>query len=186
MDLEQEVNFDLDNEDYQSSVPDPLAPDPSLCPVLKDYKGEVKFTGNPGQSEDDLWSNICTLNPDRREDEGVIYNPELIGIDISNVRSWRSEFDCFGYLISLGYDKRGYMFALHLEPDGDIVIMAGCRYFSFDEAREHWVENPDALAKVDLGEKIARELGWIVLEPNITAGELACETTPTTTIIDFN
>ena len=51
-----------------------------------------------------------------------------------------------GY-VCLGYDPRGYHFRAVAYPRG-WQITAGCRNFTVAEAKHHWAENPDALARV--------------------------------------
>ena len=48
-----------------------------------------------------------------------------------------------------GWDRRGYHFRAVIKGDG-IEITAGCRCFNLAQAREHWANNPDALARVNL------------------------------------
>ena len=52
-------------------------------------------------------------------------------------------------VICAGTDPRGYRFTGHAAADG-CRVLAGCRWFTLAEAREHWANNPDALARVAL------------------------------------
>lgn len=149
-------------------------------PKLYDYKGELKFEGKAGDSEFELWDQVSTLNPDRDYDERVLYNPTVAGIRLDNIERWRIEFDRSNDLISLGFDSRGYLFVLGRDEKDGLVIMAGCRYFDFKDARGHWYDNDEALAKIDLAEKIATELGWT----QVNVGELACEIIPSTIVLN--
>ena len=51
-----------------------------------------------------------------------------------------------GYLC-LGWDPRGYHFRA-IQFDNVWHITAGCRNFTLDEARIHWTNNRDALARL--------------------------------------
>ena len=51
--------------------------------------------------------------------------------------------------ICAGTDPRGYRFVGIAHPDGP-RIAAGCRWFTVAEARDHWANNRDALARVAL------------------------------------
>jgi hypothetical protein len=53
-----------------------------------------------------------------------------------------------------GFDSRFRQFVA-VQAAGGWRIIAGCRNLSFEEARDHWAENPEALALV---EKLAREI----------------------------
>ena len=52
-----------------------------------------------------------------------------------------------------GCDPREYRF-LGLRLEEGVIVAAGCRWLTLSESREHWTNNPDALARV---ERIA---GW--------------------------
>lgn len=62
-------------------------------------------------------------------------------------------------LIDAGQDSRGYRF-VGVPTDG-VRILAGYRWFTVTEAREHWSGNPEALAKASLIEAEAARRGWI-------------------------
>ena len=62
-------------------------------------------------------------------------------------------------LIDAGQESRGYRF-VGVPTDG-VRILAGCRWFTVTEAREHWRGNPEALAKASLIEAEAARRGWI-------------------------
>ncbi len=74
---------------------------------------------------------------------------------------------CGTNVIDAGQDQRGYRFvARNGKPP---MIVAGCRWFTFAEAREHWGaanydSGPDVQAecqaKLDLLETVARARGW--------------------------
>ena len=53
-----------------------------------------------------------------------------------------------GYLC-LGWDPRGYHFRA-IQFDNVWHITAGCRNFTLDEARIHWTNNRDALARLSI------------------------------------
>lgn len=52
--------------------------------------------------------------------------------------------------ICAGYDPRGFRFTGHAIANGELRILAGCRWFTMREAVEHWQSNGDALARVDV------------------------------------
>lgn len=56
---------------------------------------------------------------------------------------------CIG-VVDAGSDDRGYRF-LGFKFQGDWMIKAGCRWFTYNDAVSHWRmrENPDALARVE-------------------------------------
>jgi hypothetical protein len=57
--------------------------------------------------------------------------------------NWR-DGDWFGgtrLLVRLGFDLRGYAFMLNLFKGKDVVISAGCRHFTLDDARAHWLSD---------------------------------------------
>ena len=62
-------------------------------------------------------------------------------------------------LIDAGQDSRGYRFIG--VPTNGLHIMAGCRWFTLDEAREHWQDNPEAGNKVAAIAAEADRRGWI-------------------------
>jgi uncharacterized protein YjbI with pentapeptide repeats len=68
-------------------------------------------------------------------------------------------------LVSLGFDHRGYHFFLYYENDR-CVIRAGCRIFNVDDARRHWANKPEVLARLDLAEAIAKNRGWNLRKEN--------------------
>jgi uncharacterized protein YjbI with pentapeptide repeats len=51
-------------------------------------------------------------------------------------------------IICAGYDRRGYRFIGVKQNDVPWRVLAGCRWFEPDEAREHWRDNKDALARL--------------------------------------
>jgi hypothetical protein len=63
----------------------------------------------------------------------------------------------------------GYMFGIApTKTKGAPAIMAGCRYFTIAEAREHWTRTrggtprgDESLALVDHLERMARIAGWL-------------------------
>jgi uncharacterized protein YjbI with pentapeptide repeats len=55
-----------------------------------------------------------------------------------------------GY-IDLGTDTRGYHFRAIWFPDKETwQVTAGCRNFTLAEARAHWINNPEALARLSI------------------------------------
>lgn len=119
--------------------------------------------------------------------------------------------------IELGMDNRGWIFnAIRNTNDYPeshcIRILAGCRNFRLEKAKEHWKDNPEVYPRILMAEAIAIHRGWLpkqdfrtkireilqetpleeliqyasrlgiaaeILEPQVGAGELACEKTPT-------
>mgnify|MGYP000008580045 CR=1 FL=1 len=69
--------------------------------------------------------------------------------------------------IHAGFDSRGYAF-IGVQMRGSIMINAGCRWFSLDEAKAHWkgrhLDDPtlhaDCLARVKFIRKMAEIQGW--------------------------
>jgi len=78
---------------------------------------------------------------------------DLGGTDLRNAYLMRAN------LIDAGQDSRGYRF-VGVPTDG-LRIAAGCRWFTLNEAQEHWANSPDALARVELIAAEARRRGWI-------------------------
>ena len=69
--------------------------------------------------------------------------------------------------ITVATRSDGYTFLIAVTPDGPRII-AGCRYFTFDEARAHWTETrggtqlgEESLALVDHLERMAKICGFI-------------------------
>ena len=61
-------------------------------------------------------------------------------------------------LIDAGQEYRGYRF-VGVPQDNEIMISAGCRWFTLAEALEHWKDNPEALAKVRMIQAVAEIRG---------------------------
>lgn len=85
--------------------------------------------------------------------------------------------------IELGMDNRGWLFTAIQNrndyPESESIrILAGCRNFGLKKAKEHWKDNPEVYPRILMAEAIATHRGWID-EPQVDAGELACEKTPT-------
>lgn len=59
-------------------------------------------------------------------------------------------------LVDAGQDARGYRFVGVPTGDGPRVL-AGCRWFTVNEALDHWGQNPDATARVMLIDKLMGE-----------------------------
>lgn len=84
--------------------------------------------------------------------------------------------------IELGIDDRGWAF-IAIRNTNDypeshcIRILAGCRNFSLEQAKEHWKDNPEVYPRILMAEQIAIHRGWIK--------ELACEINPTIAIHDW-
>jgi uncharacterized protein YjbI with pentapeptide repeats len=51
-------------------------------------------------------------------------------------------------IICAGYDTRGYRFLGVKQDDVPWHVLAGCRWFAPNKAREHWRNNKDALARL--------------------------------------
>lgn len=68
-----------------------------------------------------------------------------------------------------GFRSDGHAFFAVKEPDGRIMLRAGCRYFTFDEARSHWGDKDyrdarlgaESLAITDHLERMAKIAGWL-------------------------
>ena len=61
----------------------------------------------------------------------------------------------------------GYLFTCYPQKDGPIVIAAGCRFFTFEQAREHWTKTragtplgDESLLLVNHLEAMAKIQGW--------------------------
>jgi uncharacterized protein YjbI with pentapeptide repeats len=52
-------------------------------------------------------------------------------------------------IVYLGTDPRGYRF-VGVQHDDGWRISAGCRWFTIDEAKIHWANNSDALARINI------------------------------------
>ena len=92
--------------------------------------------------------------------------------------------------IELGMDNRGWSFVAIRNtndyPESHCIrILAGCRNFSLEQAKEHWKDNPEVYPRILMAEQIAIHRGWIKIEPQVDAGELACERVPTVVIHDW-
>ena len=124
-------------------------------------------------------------------------------------------------VIQLGDDNRGWFFTAILNrndyPESHCIrILAGCRNFGLEQAKEHWKDNPEVYPRVLMAEQIAIHRGWLpkpnfrtkireilqetpldelmqyaselgiaaeILEPQVDAGELACEKTSALAIL---
>lgn len=71
-------------------------------------------------------------------------------------------------LIIGGQRSDGYRFLAYREKDGRVFIRAGCRYFTLDDARDHWTRTrggtplgAESHALVDHLEAMARIAGWL-------------------------
>ena len=120
--------------------------------------------------------------------------------------------------IELGMDDRGWVFTAIRNrndyPESHCIrILAGCRNFSLEQAKEHWRDNPEVYPRILMAEQIAIHRGWIPkqdirskveeilrsmsdtdiiayatelgVELPVDAGELACERIPTVVIHDW-
>ena len=75
----------------------------------------------------------------------ILYRANLCEADLS---------EAIG-VIDAGQDHRGYRFLAHWRGEDGWWVHAGCRYFSFEEAREHWSAKQEparslALARVNM------------------------------------
>ena len=61
-------------------------------------------------------------------------------------------------VIDAGQDSRGYQFVGYWRSG--IRIKAGCRDYTLAEAKKHWAESPECLAKVNLIELTATIRNW--------------------------
>jgi uncharacterized protein YjbI with pentapeptide repeats len=83
-------------------------------------------------------------------DGSDIQNANLQNVDTSKAN-----------LALLGYDERGYLWALKRMKDGTPTISAGCRQdYTIDTALTHWANNPDVQQLLAYGASIARKRGW--------------------------
>ena len=71
-------------------------------------------------------------------------------------------------LIVGGTRSDGYQFLMHKEEDGELMIRAGCRYFSVADARKHWAATRngtqlgnESFCLVWQLEEMAKIIGWI-------------------------
>ena len=67
-------------------------------------------------------------------------------------------------LISAGISSRGYHFLLVNEHENVLRVKAGCRNFTIAEAKAHWANKPEELARVVLLETLAVARGWVKTE----------------------
>ena len=74
-------------------------------------------------------------------------------------------------LIVGGTRSDGYQFLVHKEENGELMIRAGCRYFSVVAARKHWADTrggtqlgDESLELVDSLVRLAKIIGWEVKE----------------------
>ena len=99
---------------------------------------------------------------------------DLSGTDLSGANLSRANLsgaDLSGANLRLiGGRTDGYYFYLIREdvPTNRVMICAGCRYFTLDEARAHWTETrggtelgEESLALVDHAERMAKIVGWL-------------------------
>jgi hypothetical protein len=137
-------------------------------------------------------------------------------IDFEWEQNHNTDFTCPPHKsnIELGMDDRGWIFVAIRNtndyPESDCIrILAGCRNFSLEQAKEHWKDNPEVYPRILMAEQIAIHRGWIPkqndilkieeilknvpdselldyarklgidAEPQVDAGELTCEKTPT-------
>ena len=77
----------------------------------------------------------------------IINGHEIKRADLYGANLNGANLRAVGGALCLGYDPRGYRFVGIAHNDGWRVL-AGCRWFTLDQAREHWANNPDALARI--------------------------------------
>ncbi len=75
-----------------------------------------------------------------------LHGADLIGAYL-RLADLRGAYLAHTILIDAGQDHRGYRFVGVPTGEG-LRILAGCRWFSLEEAKAHWVDNRDALARV--------------------------------------
>jgi len=73
-----------------------------------------------------------------------LYGADLHGADLHGAYLYGAK----GYLC-LGIDNRGYHFRAVLFSKG-WQVTAGCRNFTLTEAKQHWANNRDALARLSI------------------------------------
>ena len=95
-------------------------------------------------------ANLCGTNLYGANLRGAdLYGANLRGANlyVANLRGADLR-EAKGYLC-LGWDPRGYHFRA-IQFDNVWHITAGCRNFTLDEARIHWTNNRDALARLSI------------------------------------
>ena len=81
--------------------------------------------------------------------EANLRGADLRGADLRGAELLGAELrEANGYCCG-GLDHRGYHFRAVSTETGP-RITAGCRDFTVEEARSHWADNPDALARVEV------------------------------------
>ena len=97
---------------------------------------------------------------------------DLSGADLSRADLYRanlSKVDLSGANLIVGGNRSdGYSFFLIKEPQGAVMVQAGCRYFSTADARKHWTKTRgdtrlghESFAIVDHLEAMARIAEWL-------------------------
>ena len=87
-----------------------------------------------------------------------LYYANLSGANLRRTNIYGADLGGANMTSTIGYkdggiDPKGFHFRAVLFPDGP-NITAGCRNFTVLEAKEHWKDNPDALARVALLETL--------------------------------
>jgi uncharacterized protein YjbI with pentapeptide repeats len=78
----------------------------------------------------------------------------LEGANLQGANLYKANLTDAKGIVCLGTDPRGYRFVGVQNNDG-WRISDGCRWFIIDEAKAHWANNTDALARINtLSEKI--------------------------------
>jgi uncharacterized protein YjbI with pentapeptide repeats len=77
-----------------------------------------------------------------------LHEADLYGANLQNTNLQEANLTDVKGIVCLGIDPRGYRF-VGVQHDDGWRISAGCRWFTIDEAKTHWVNNNDALARIN-------------------------------------
>ena len=162
----------------------------NLPAILTDHK--LWLSGNGGKRADLSWADLSWANLSRADlaeadlsgadlSEADLSWADLSWADLSGANlSWAnlSRADLSGAnlfradlsganLISGGLRSDGHAFFL-IRDANNLMVSAGCRYFTIAEAREHWTKTRadtrlgnESLAIVDHLERMAKIAGWM-------------------------
>ena len=80
----------------------------------------------------------------------VFKDCNFVGVDFSTTSLVYCVFLCCHGIVDAGYDDRGYHFFGVRGKTKGYRIAAGCRWFTYQEALQHWTDknNNDALARI--------------------------------------
>ena len=124
--------------------------------ILHRWTGAVIWSGEASNAKDALrQARVAGSN---------LRGSDLSGSDLRDSNLRGSKLRAAGEYASR---SDGYEFRLFQLEDGTLRIMAGCRWFTLGEAREHWTATSgtrlgdESLALVDHLERMARIAGWL-------------------------